>query len=113
MTIAAQASAWEPRYARRAQRMVASEIRELLKLLERRIDAARAGFVNAARTLTHLFHELIAVLRTVAQKRENGEPYFPGVEEALAAAEGERHGKNAAEAAKEFVAHDISYDISK
>ena len=36
MTMSGQAAAgWEPRYARRAQRMVASEIRELLKLLER------------------------------------------------------------------------------
>jgi DNA-binding transcriptional MocR family regulator len=36
MTGSGQAAAgWEPRYARRAERMVASEIRELLKLLER------------------------------------------------------------------------------
>ena len=35
MTEAAQAAAWEPRYARRAGRMAASEIRELLKVLDR------------------------------------------------------------------------------
>jgi len=35
MTISGQLPAWEPRYARRAERMVASEIRELLKVLER------------------------------------------------------------------------------
>ena len=36
MTMSGRAAAgWEPRYARRAERMVASEIRELLKLLER------------------------------------------------------------------------------
>ena len=35
MTISGQATEWEPRYAHRAQRMVASEIRELLKVLER------------------------------------------------------------------------------
>ena len=35
MAISGQLSAWEPRYARRAERMVASEIRELLKVLER------------------------------------------------------------------------------
>ena len=29
-----QANEWEPRYARRAERMRASEIRELLKLLD-------------------------------------------------------------------------------
>jgi DNA-binding transcriptional MocR family regulator len=34
MTISTQAG-WEPRYARRAERMVASEIRELLKVVER------------------------------------------------------------------------------
>ena len=34
MTEAAQAAAWEPRYARRAKRMAASEIRELLKVLD-------------------------------------------------------------------------------
>jgi DNA-binding transcriptional MocR family regulator len=35
MTISSPMAAWEPRYARRAERMVASEIRELLKVLER------------------------------------------------------------------------------
>jgi DNA-binding transcriptional MocR family regulator len=35
MTISGQRPEWEPRYARRAERMVASEIRELLKVLER------------------------------------------------------------------------------
>ena len=35
MTISGQTTEWEPRYAHRAQRMVASEIRELLKVLER------------------------------------------------------------------------------
>jgi DNA-binding transcriptional MocR family regulator len=35
MTIGGQGQGWEPRYARRAERMVASEIRELLKLLDR------------------------------------------------------------------------------
>jgi DNA-binding transcriptional MocR family regulator len=35
VTEAAQAAAWEPRYARRAGRMAASEIRELLKVLDR------------------------------------------------------------------------------
>jgi DNA-binding transcriptional MocR family regulator len=34
VTEAAQATAWEPRYARRAGRMAASEIRELLKVVE-------------------------------------------------------------------------------
>ena len=43
MTIAAQASEWEPRYAGRAQRMVASEIRELLKVLERPNVVSFAG----------------------------------------------------------------------
>lgn len=35
MTYSAEAAAWEPQYAARAERMRASEIRELLKLLER------------------------------------------------------------------------------
>src|SRR5215510_16329864 len=35
MTISGQLPAWEPRYARRAERMVVSEIRELLKVMER------------------------------------------------------------------------------
>src|SRR5215475_9175320 len=35
MTIGGSAAGWEGRYARRAQRMVGSEIRELLKLLDR------------------------------------------------------------------------------
>jgi DNA-binding transcriptional MocR family regulator len=35
MDEAAQAGAWEPRYARRAGRMAASEIRELLKVVDR------------------------------------------------------------------------------
>jgi DNA-binding transcriptional MocR family regulator len=34
VTEAAQAAAWEPRYARRAGRMAASEIRELLKVMD-------------------------------------------------------------------------------
>src|SRR5262249_21325383 len=43
MSISAHASAWEPRYAHRAQRMVASEIRELLKLLEQPNIVSFAG----------------------------------------------------------------------
>ena len=35
MTAHIQAAEWEPRYAGRAERMRASEIRELLKLLDR------------------------------------------------------------------------------
>jgi DNA-binding transcriptional MocR family regulator len=43
MTISGQMPAWEPRYARRAERMVASEIRELLKVLERPNIVSFAG----------------------------------------------------------------------
>src|SRR5262245_17004005 len=43
MTSGLQADGWEPRYARRAERMVASEIRELLKLLERPNIVSFAG----------------------------------------------------------------------
>src|SRR4029450_5387346 len=43
MTISGQATAWEPRYAHRAQHMIASEIRELLKVLERPNVVSFAG----------------------------------------------------------------------
>jgi len=43
MTISGRATLWEPRYAHRAQRMVASEIRELLKVLERPNVVSFAG----------------------------------------------------------------------
>jgi DNA-binding transcriptional MocR family regulator len=43
MTASGQMGAWEPRYARRAERMVASEIRELLKVLERPNVVSFAG----------------------------------------------------------------------
>jgi DNA-binding transcriptional MocR family regulator len=43
MTLHAQAASWEPRYARRAERMAASEIRELLKLLDRPNIVSFAG----------------------------------------------------------------------
>jgi DNA-binding transcriptional MocR family regulator len=43
MTIGGQAAGWEPRYARRAERMVASEIRELLKLLDQPDIVSFAG----------------------------------------------------------------------
>ena len=43
MTIVSPRPAWEPRYARRAERMVASEIRELLKVLDRPNVVSFAG----------------------------------------------------------------------
>src|SRR5262247_576748 len=43
MTISGQLAGWEPRYARRAERMVASEIRELLKLLDQPNITSFAG----------------------------------------------------------------------
>jgi DNA-binding transcriptional MocR family regulator len=43
VTIIGPLPAWEPRYARRAERMVASEIRELLKVLERPNVVSFAG----------------------------------------------------------------------
>ena len=43
MSISGATAAWEPRYARRAERMVASEIRELLKLLDQPDITSFAG----------------------------------------------------------------------
>src|SRR5215468_650358 len=43
MNISGATAAWEPRYARRAERMVASEIRELLKLLDQPDITSFAG----------------------------------------------------------------------
>src|SRR5262249_34314276 len=84
----------------------------VFELLKGRIDAAGARFVDAARAVAHLLHDLVAVLGTVLEEREDGEANLAGVEEAGVAAH--RHGSEGEGATEvpDRAAHDISQDIS-
>src|SRR5450432_3766139 len=86
----------------------------VFQLLQGGIDAAGAGFVEPSGALGHFLHQLIAVLGTLAEQGEDGQPYFAGLEEPAGLPKGKSRpravpGKAPAPV---FLTHDVSQDIS-
>src|SRR6185436_2986898 len=83
----------------------------LLELLERRVNAAGAGLIHAARAFAHFLHQLVAVLGPAGQHRKDRQTEFARFEKSRVAAQSDTSPRKN-NVHSERLAHDISYDTT-